>query len=785
MLKNYFKIAIRNLLRFKSYSIINVAGLAIGLACATLIMIWVHDEVNMDRYHEKIDHIYQVNLKFIQNGVTGYQGTVSPVIAGILKNEYPEITDAARVGILPEVVLKTNDKMILEQDGIAAEPSIFKIFTFPLLEGDPSSALSRPHSIVLTESMAKKYFGEHDPLGKIIRLSNKADMLVTGVMKDLPKNTSGKFDFVVPFQFLRELGYDIEGSPFYPCMYLTYVVLKDNVSYQSLSDKIEKRIFANGKMISFSICLLPFKDEYLRQTNGPTKIAILSLIASLILIIACINFANLATARSSVRRKEIGIRKVAGASRLQISKQFLIESTLLVVIAAAVSLALTDEFLILLNKLTGKSLAIPYTDPVFISCLIGLILITGICAGFYPALYLSRFKPVEIFQKQSVRSGKSVLRRAMIVFQFSLSIAFIICTLLMNRQIIFIRNFDLGVNQYNIVYINLDGGIRDKYDLVKTELLKNPNISYVTAASDLPIAITADSYFSWGRNDNVARKIFPVAVGYDFLETFGLQMAEGRFFSKDYPSDLNGSIVVNQAAIRAIGLESPIGKPFFFGGAFYTLIGTVKDFHYNKLLHDPPEPMAFRLVPGGSEYCKYLFAKINPNIIDVGKIAGASQYIQDVCNRFSPERPLQCRFLSDFSFEEEKSNEAMKEIISYSTILAVFISCLGLFGLSMFVSQQKTKEIGIRKTLGASVSGVVSMLSKEFLRWVLLANLFAWPAAYFVMHRWLQGFAYRTDLAWWVFALAGGIAFLVALATVGFQTIKAATANPVESLRYE
>ena len=782
MLQSYLKVAVRNLLRFKTYTTINVVGLAIGLVCAIVIMIWVQDELGMDRYHEKIDNIYQVNLKWVQNGVTGYQGTVSPKIAGILKSEYPEITDVLRVGILPDVVLKTGDKMILEPDGIGADPSIFRVFTFPLLEGDPSLALTEPHSIVLTESMAKKYFGDEEAMGKAVRLNNETDMLVTGVMKDLPRNTSRKFDFVVPFAFLKELGYDVEGSPFYPCMYPTYAVLKNNVSYQSLSDKIEKRIFANGKMISFSICLLPFKDAYLRETDGVTKIAILSLIALFILIIACINFTNLATARSSIRRKEIGVRKVSGASRLQISMQFLVESTLLVLVAAALSLALTDQSLILLNKLTGKSLAVPFGNPAFISWLIALIAVASVCAGFYPALYLSRFRPVEIFQKQSMRSGKSILRKALIVFQFSLCISFIICAIVLSRQINFVRDFNLGVNQDNIVYVNLDGDVRNKYQLVKTELLKNPNILSVTSASHLPVAITADSYFRWGRNDNVARKIYPTDVGYDYLETFGLQLADGRFYSKDHPGDLTGSIVVNEAAVKTIGLESPVGKPFFYNGTFYTLIGTVKDFHYNKLLHLPPEPLVLRLVDGGSNY---LFAKINPNVIDADKVTETRQFVQTVCNRFSPDRPLQSQFLSDFSLDEEKSNEVMRVVAFGSAVLAIFISCLGLFGLSMFVSQQRTKEIGIRKTLGASVPSVVLMLSREFLKWVVLANLFAWPAAYIVMDRWLRGFAYRAGLAWWVFALSGALALLIALITVSWQAIKAATANPVESLRYE
>jgi hypothetical protein len=352
----------------------------------------------------------------------------------------------------------------------------------------------------------------------------------------------------------------------------------------------------------------------------------------------------------------------------------------------------------------------------------------------------------------------------------------------MSRQSNFVRSFDLGVNQYNIIYINLEGEVRDKFELVKNELLKNPNISYVTSSSDLPVAIWADEYSGWGRNDNIDRQIFPTTVGYDYLETFGLKMSEGRFYSKDYPGDVKGSIIVNEAAIREVSMKSPVGKPFYYMGEFYTLIGVVKDFHSNKSLHTPPEPMVFRLNPAGG---RFLFVKINTDAGGIKKSVETLQFIQKVCNRFSPQRPLQSHFLSDFSFNEEKTNEAMKEIIFYSSILAVLISCLGLFGLSMFVSQQKTKEIGIRKTLGASVPNVVSMLSKEFLKWVLIANLFAWPAAYLVMDKWLQRFAYHTELGWWIFASSGALALVIALITVSWQAIKAATVNPVKSLKYE
>jgi putative ABC transport system permease protein len=563
MFINYLKMALRIIYRAKLISSINIIGLAIGIGCSILIMIYVLDELSVDQFHKNIDDIYQVNLKSVQNGVTGYQTNVAPSIAGTLHNNYPDVVNVVRTGNLGKVVLKTNDKMIVEENGIAADSSIFRIFTFPLLKGNISTVLLEPHSIVLTESTANKYFGEDEAIGKIIRIDNKFDMLVTGVMNDLPNNSSQIFDFIVPFSFLKDMGYEIEGSPFFPCSYSTFAVLNKDVSYKLLNNKIEKTIFFNANNISFSICLLPFKDAYLRTTNGIAKYTILSLIAFLILILACINFTNLATARSIMRQKEIGIRKVAGAGKFQLSKQLFLESILLVIISTVVSLLFTSEFLVLLNNITGKSLSIPFSNPVFILIIIGLIIISSFFAGIYPAIYLPMFKPVDMFRKQTLNKGKSILRKALIMLQFSLSIAFVICTFVMSRQIDFIRNFDMGFNQYNIVYVNLEGDIRQKYDLLKTEILKNQDILNVASSSHLPNSITMNTYTNWGRKDNIDRKLYTTDADYEYIKTFKLQMSAGRFYSIDFPGDVKNSIVVNEAAVRTLGMKDPIGNHFF------------------------------------------------------------------------------------------------------------------------------------------------------------------------------------------------------------------------------
>ena len=782
MFKNYFRIMIRNLFKHKTYSVINILGLAAGLTCAILILLWVQNELSVDRYHKNSDRIAQAYLKGIQGDNTSFQPTVSPAIAKMLSDEYPEVINTVRLGRMDEVVLKYKDKMIVESEGGVSDPAIFSVFSYQFVKGNPKTALDDPHSIVLTESTARKYFGNEDPLGKILIMDNKYDFQVTGVIKDLPANSYRKFDFLVPFFFLKELGFDIIGTPFYPCSYLTYVLLKSNVDINSLSEKISKRIFAKGREITFEICLVPFQDVYFFDTGGKTKSIILILIALFILGIACINFVNLSTARSMIRAKEIGIRKATGATRFEIAQQFLFESIFLAFIAGGIALVLAELSLSYFNGLTGKILAIHLGNSLFIAGFFGLILFTGIFAGIYPALYISKFNPTRIFRTKTINKTKGSYRQALIVFQFVLSIFFIICTIILSRQIHYIKNFNWGVNKNNIVYVRMDGDVLNKYNSVKNELLKNANILSVTSASNLPINVTSGSYWKWGVDDGIGRRICPITVGYDFLKTFDVKIAQGRFYSQSFLSDTSDAIIVNEAAIKKIGLKNSVGKAFYFDNRNYKLIGILRDYQHNTPLYIKTEPMVFWLKPGGNEY---LFVKINPGIKDIETITTTVNYIQSICNRFSPERPLNTQFLSEFSSDAENNLETMNRLVLISTILMIFVACLGLYGLSSFINEHKTKEIGVRRVLGASVSGIVIMLSKEFCKWVLVANILAWPFAYYVMKLVLQDYAYRVSIGIWIFAAAGFLALVIALLTVSWQAIRAATSNTVESLRYE
>jgi putative ABC transport system permease protein len=783
MFKNYMVIALRYIFRDKLYSLINITGLATGMACAILILLWVQDELSYDRFHTKAENICQAYLKGIQEENTSYQSTTSPAIAAILKNEYPEIIDAVRIGMLEDMVVRVEEKIVNESAGIAADPSLFNILTYTFIQGDAKQALTDPFSIVLTESMAHKYFGERNPLGQSIRLHNKFNVQVTGIIKDLPVNAYYKFDYIVPFVFLKELGYDIYGSAFFPCNYLTFVLLKDNINYKVVSDKISKRIMSEGREIKFEICLVPLLETYLFDTGGRQKLYVFSLIAFIIVILASINFMNLATARSINRSREIGVRKVAGANRGQLITQFLGESTLITAIAIIIAIILADFLLPEFNAYTGKVIKIQYLSFSFISGLVGIALLTGILAGLYPALFISSLNPANIFKDGMKRGTKKTnLRKSLIFIQFVLSIFFIICTIVMSKQINYIRNFNLGLNKNNIVYIPLNEEAQKKSLLMKNALLQHPNIVYVSTASKIPISIRSGSFFQWGVNDDHARRICETFVDYDYLKTFDIKLSAGRFYDKSFPADQDESIVVNEAAMDKVGLSAWIGKPFYYDNRYYTLIGVVKNFQHNSPLNEPPGPIAIRLRPQSNQF---LFVKINPKISDIHAIGESVSYIKSVCQNLCPDQPLQYQFLNNFSFGRERIVQARQKLMFYSTILAIVISCLGLFGISSFLYSQRIKEIGIRKALGASVATIVILLTRNLLFWVMVANLVAWPIAWYAMNIWLQNFYHRVTLEWWIFLASGILALVIAGLTVGWLAVRSAIANPIDSLRYE
>ncbi len=785
MLKNYLKIAFRNIKRHKGYSFINIVGLAVGMACCILILLWVQDELSYDRFHENADDIYRViqDINFTDHSTTWAitQGPLGPS----LKEDYPEIINAVRItgrGLR----LTYNEKSYDEGVGMA-DGSIFEMFTFPLVKGDAATALSDPLSIVLTEEMASKYFEDEDPIGKTIKADNQWDFQVTGVMKNVPRNSHLQFDFLIPFIFGRELNYTVDrwGNS----QFRTYVQIQTGVPVQEVIQKISGHLFekptiekdARLNLQPLTRIHLYSNYEFDSAHGDITYVTLFSIVAFFILLIACINFMNLATARSGNRAKEVGMRKVAGAHKTDIIKQFYGESILLAFIALLFAVIFVWLLLPAFNNLAAKELSMNITGN--LSILLGLLciaMLTGIISGSYPALFLSTFQPVMVLKGLRLSGSKgSVFRKILVVFQFSLTILLIICTTGVYNQINYMQNKKLGYNKEHMVYFGMRGDMREKFDSVKNELLQNPNILGVTASSNVPTYgyTFSNSLWRWeGQSPDEEILMRAVFIDVDYFKTFGMEIVEGRSFSKEFPTDATEAIMVNEEAVKAMGMEFPIGQRLSIGDNNFKIIGIVKNYHFRSLRQEI-DPLILIYSPENS---RALFARLKSE-----QIPQTIGYIENAWKKFAPGYPFNYRFLDEALDRLYRSEQRIGTLFRYFSILAILISCLGLLGLASFMAEQRTKEIGIRKVLGATASNIVTLLSKEFTKWVIVANIIAWPIAYFSLNKWLQSYAYKTNVALWSFVLSGALALLIALATVSYQSIKAALANPADSLRYE
>ncbi len=786
MLKNYLLIAFRIIFRSKIFSLINIMGLTVGMACSILIFLWIKDELNYDKFHEKANDIYQVYLRvYEKTRVSIPQPTTSHELANPLKNKFTEILNTARMGKLGEMVVKYENKLFIEPEGMAVDPSSFKIFTFPFVKGDPNSALENPYSIVLTEAMANKYFGNTDPVGKSIRLNNKWDFTITGIVDNIPSNSYIKFDFLVPFSFLRELGHNITeyGNLFNNCVYFTYVLLQKHVDYKEVSDSITSRFnFANDE-ISGDIFLVPLTQTHRFGTFGGDLILyVFSVLCVLILLIGCINFVNLSTARSVIRSKEVAVRKIFGAKRRQLRFQFLGETLIYVFIALNFAIILVNLFLPSINLVIGKELVLNYLNPEIILIFIGIILFSGIVAGVYPAIVLSSFNPVKLLTGLMVSgTGKSGLRKILVTTQFAFAILFLVCITLISKQFNYMDKADPGFKKEHVIYIRLDKSIQSKSEIIEAELNKLPGIEHITTSYHLPMLVAGGYYQVWGSPNDEISYICETRIGYDYVKTLTLEMANGRFFSRDFPSDLGQNVVVNETAIRQKGMESPIGEQLFYQGDYYTIIGVMKDFHHVPLIMNIT-PLIFRLQTQGNDY---LLIKLSSNKENSVLISYTLNQIEKIWEKLLPEFPFQYEFLEDFRFEQEKIIVAAKKLIEYFTFLTIFISCLGLLGLSTYMAEQRTKEIGIRKSLGASVSAVIFLFSRGYIKLLIIANLISLPIAYFIMRKFLQVFAYKINLNLVIFVFIGFLVCILAILTVGYQAYRSAIQNPAETLRYE
>jgi len=800
MFRNYLNVALRNIVKQKIYSLITVIGLVIGISCCLLILLYIKQEFSYDRFYPNADKIYRIGHELIRPQRTSISASTPTPVAPALKQEYPEIEHITRIYFDSQVLFEYGEKQIYEENVIYADPEFFQVFPYRLLKGDPLHLLDTPKSMVVTASAAEKYFRDEDPIGKVFQVDKQTNFVVTGVVEDVPVNSHYHFDFVLSFLAKNEQNFGLWLNLWTGVTTLyTYAVLPENLNIEEFERRIEDTITRHaGKRpdVERKIFLQPLKSIHLHShledeieaNNFVSNLAILSTIAFLILVIACINYMNLATAQSARRSREVGMRKVLGAQRLQLIKQFMGESILLTLMAMFISLVSVELLLPAFSSLVGKQVDFGYgQNLIFLAVFFLITMVVGILASLYPALFLSRHQPIKTLKsmKESVKAsfGQVFLKRSLVVVQFVVSILLIVCTLVIAQQLRYMKNAHLGFDkEYMLVVpIQSDTG-RKQHETIKNELLTQPGIIGATACLRAPISGTA--IVTYGRIEGASREqaflIYHNFVDTDYVDNFGIEMVAGRNFSREYSTDLKEAFIINEATFRKSGFtsaEEAIGKRFLTGmGLQGKIIGVMKDFHISSF-HQEIEPMLLSYDP---EYFWEMSVKIKST-----DVPSSIASIEKTFKKFIPEYPFDYSFLDEDIQSLYQGEEQIGRIIRTFSIIAILIACMGLFGLADFAAQRRTKEIGIRKVMGATASNIILLLSTDFTKWVLLANILAWPVAYYAMNRWLLGFAYRTSIGFWPFILGAFFTFAIAMITVSYQAIKSALANPMESLRYE
>ncbi len=807
MLRNYLTVAFRNLFRQKVYSFVNIAGLAIGIATCVLILSFVRFELSYDTYHEKADRIYRVAQERIAaDGQVLSTAFSQQPLAPALRAEFPEVVQAVRFVRGGTVISHENNRFY--EEFLFGDASALEVFDFPLIKGDRHTALQAPYSVVLTEKMARKYFGTKDPMGKVLTFTTPVvqhHYTVTGVIQEIPRNSHFRFDILASYASVYEdgTGAVLQNWLSNPLLY-TYVVLPKGYSPQELEDKFPAFVKKYmGEVLSergmgVRFFLQPLKRIHLyshlsheiEPNNDIVHVYIFAALACFVLLIACINFMNLSTARSAARAKEVGIRKVVGAYRLQLIRQFIGESALLAFIALLFAVSLVELSLPFFNSLIGQQLVVEYTSISAILGLAGVALITGIVAGSYPAFFLSAFQPVTVL-KGARHAGlqTSRIRQVLVVIQFAISIALITGTSVIYSQMAYVKNKDLEFGRAQVISMMLfrQRDLRAKYELIKTDFLQSPDLLSCTLSSLVPLRLPEGFPL-------IRRTVHPegvqgemqvpgYAVDHDFIKTLGIEIVEGRDFFKDFSTDESEAVVVNETAVVHFGWGSPkkaLGKElvliFRESRKSCNVIGVVKDFHVQSL-YQQVEPMFLHISPNS---CSFLLVKVRPN-----RSSDALNFLKEKWEAYVPYSPFEYTFLDDYFERQYRADEQRGKMLGGLTALAICIACLGLFGLASYIAEQRTKEVGIRKVLGASVANIVLLFTKDFVKPVILANLLAWPVAYYAMIGWLYNFAYRIDLSIGFFILSGVLTLMIALMTVGWQAVRTAGANPVDSLRSE
>ncbi len=804
MFKNYLKITLRNIKRHKAYSLINIFGLAIGMALCILILVYVQDELSYDNFHEKGDRIYRIAELENHDGELLHYMRIGPGVTEKLKVDFPDAVENT-VRLLPagDVWTKFDDKLFREDRVYLVDETFFDIFSFDFINGEQKVALKEPNSIVLNKTTAEKYFGITEVVGKMVQVDMPGIPLlkVTAVIEDMPSNSHFHPALLVSLSTIRnEQNQAFFDELMYGNVVWSYILLKEDYPVEELESQLpaflEKHLNEAQKKRVMEFYLQPLRDIHLRSSTDPfteiepentgniTYIYIFSIIAFLILLVACINFMNLATARSANRAQEVGIRKVVGAAKQQLIKQFIGESMLLTFIALPLALGIAHLLLPFFNSLAGKEMAIAYfNNPVLLPALVLIVLFVGFVSGSYPAFFLSSFQPVNVLKGKQIASGGSgLLRKILVVGQFVVSIGFVIGVLIVLQQLNFMRNSDLGFNKDNVVVVPVvlpEPALQRarKVEVLKNEYLQYPGVIDVAAAQSVPSDIRGIvNCRVEGKPESEAKIVVQVATDYEFLKTLEIELIEGRNFSREHSTDMREGFIISEAAVRNLGLESPIGKRIVLANRKGTVIGVFKSPHWEPKRRFIA-PMVFYMLP--VNYTK-LVVKISPN-----DIPGALAFLEKKWDENITTRPFQYEFLEDIYNRLYKSERQMTNVVFYFTLLTIFIACLGLFGLASYATEQRTKEIGIRKILGASVPGIIMLLWRQFGKLILIGNIIAIPLAYYMLYKWLQNFYYRISIGVEIFLLSTIMIVAIAVLSISYQSIKAALANPVDSLRYE
>lgn len=803
MLKNYFKITLRNISRNKLYSGLNIVGLAIGLACCILILLYVHDELSYDRFHDNADSIFRVVPTITTSERTMYLAINAHIQGPMLKNEFPEVLEYVRFSGYGQRVIEYENTSFSEERFLYADESVFTVFSFDMILGNPEEALVNPNTIVLTKDMAEKYFGSDDPMGKNIKVNHNALFTVTGVIKNIPTASHIKPDFLASFSTLGlEPSTNIAEDLLSSMNYYTYILLQEGVDYLEMEKKFTEGINRYiGTMLetlggSIELGLQPLTKIYLHsdrelesETMGDiTYVWLFSGVGIFILLLACLNFMNLSTARSANRAKEVGLRKVVGANKSQLVRQFLGESLILTFISFVLAIIFVLMSMPLFRNISGKDILLnSLLNPTILAGFAGLFLIIGLIGGSYPAFFLSSFKPVDVIQGKLKRGAKSsVLRIVLVSFQFVVSIILIIGTFTVNSQLKYVRSKNLGYDKEHVIVMQMrNSETQLKYEAIKEAIQRNPNVINVSASSTSPLGSNDFSaHHAVGKPADEISMFWAQMVDENYIDTYKMEMAQGRNFSKKFTSDKKDSIIINEAAVKKLGwMDNPTDQQIERFASMterrpYNVIGVVKDYHFQSL-HEKIEPMILYYT---SPYGNFSILSVRVRPENIQETIG---FLRTTWAQFDSQYPFEYSFVDDQYDALYRTEVRLGKLFSYFTTLAILIGCLGLFGLTSFTTEQRTKEIGIRKVLGASVQGIIYMLVRDFTKWVFLAVVVAWPIGYLVMNSWLKNFAYRANLGVWIFLSSALLAFMISIVTVSYQSIRAALANPANSIRTE